>query len=122
MRDFFPSSKTICKCGCETNNFSNITKQKLNLARKLAGIPFVLTSACRCIKHNKKEGGGEDSAHISTLEIECEAVDIRAVSSRSRFLIVDALIKAGFTRIGIDKEFIHADTSETKSPQVFWLY
>ena len=94
----------------------------LNEARTLANIPFIINSACRCIVHNSDVGGSKDSAHISTNEKECTAIDIKTINSRTRSIIVDALIKAKFTRIGISEDFIHADTDRNKSQKVMWLY
>lgn len=124
MKNYFPDYETECNCGCGENNFSEKTRLRLNKARERAGIPFGLSSACRCKTHNKAEGGKETSSHISDVEnqIECEAVDIVVTSSRARFKILHSLIAEGFTRIGIGKTFIHADTDETKAPKVSWLY
>jgi hypothetical protein len=36
--------------------------------------------------------------------------------------VVNALLKAGFKRIGVAKTFIHADDSETHDQEVMWLY
>jgi len=93
------------------------TMSKLDTAREIAGIPFVINCAFRSSEWDKKEGRSGTGAHTSGY-----AVDIRCNSDRNRFLIVDALIKAGFTRIGIAKTYIHADNSPSHSQQVIWLY
>jgi len=93
------------------------TIDMLITARTYADIPFRLTSAWRCDKHNKKVGGKPDSAHLYG-----KAVDIYAPDSRSRFKIVYGLISAEFARIGIGKDFIHADTDRNKDAEVIWLY
>ena len=49
------------------------------------------------------------------------ACDIHCVDSHSRQIIVNALIQAGFTRIGIAKTFVHADTDQFKN-DALWLY
>jgi hypothetical protein len=89
----------------------------LDDARDVAGIPFKVTSGCRCASHNLDEGGRKNSSHTKGL-----AVDIAADNSRARWLILDAMIKCGFKRIGIAKTFIHADKDKTKSAEVVWLY
>ena len=48
------------------------------------------------------------------------AVDIACDDSVTRQKIVSGLIKAGFTRIGISKTFIHAD-NDLKTDAI-WLY
>jgi len=92
---------------------------RLDTARHLAGIPFRIRSAVRCAAHNRAEGGDDDSAHLRGL-----AVDIEATNSRGRFVIVNALILAGFTRIGINAKagFIHVDDDGSKEPEVIWIY
>ena len=95
------------------------TLEKLDKARDIAGIPFVVNSGIRTPKHNKAVGGTDDSSH---LEQKGYAVDLKCTDSRSRFIMFHALLKAGFTRIGIRKDFIHVDDDPNKSPQVIWTY
>lgn len=90
---------------------------KLNAARGIAEIPFVINSGYRTKEHNKKVGGKPDSAHLKGM-----AVDIKVKGSRDRFIIISSLIMAGFNRIGIAKTFIHADTDSSKDREVAWLY
>jgi zinc D-Ala-D-Ala carboxypeptidase len=89
----------------------------LDSARELAGIPFVINSAFRTEEHNKKVGGKPNSSHLKGL-----AVDIKATNSRTRFLVLNALIAAGFNRIGIADTFIHVDFDLTKDKDVIWTY
>lgn len=120
--EYFKKEEFTCKCGCGTNNISKDLKERSKNARELAGIPFHLTSACRCEKHNKNVGGVENSSHLTTKTKECTAIDVRATNSRSRYLIVYGMIRAGFNRIGIAKTFVHGDVDPTKAPGVIWLY
>lgn len=90
---------------------------KLDEARELANIPFVINSAYRSPKHNAKVGGTPHSSHLKGL-----AVDIKATNSRTRFIVLDALFAAGFTRIGISDSFIHVDLDLSKSQNVIWTY
>jgi len=90
---------------------------KLDKARALAGMPFIINSAYRSPEHNAKIGGRPNSSHIKGL-----AVDISVKDSRTRFIILDALIKVGFNRIGIADTFIHVDLDIDKSNKVIWTY
>ena len=81
----------------------------LQKARNIAGIPFVITSGYRCHAHNKAVGSRADSAHPKGL-----AVDIKYSGYKERFIIVAALIEAGFTRIKIYQNHIHADIDPSK--------
>ena len=89
---------------------------KLEHARELAGIPFKITSGYRTKEHNAEVGGVPNSSHLVGV-----AADIAVSSGNERYIILNALIKAGFKRIGIAKTFIHCDLSETKSNSV-WTY
>jgi len=76
---------------------------------------MIITSGYRCEKHNKEIGGLEDSAHKKGL-----AADIAVLNSSYRFRLLKALIRVGFKRIGIYKNFIHADLDESKPQGVIW--
>jgi zinc D-Ala-D-Ala carboxypeptidase len=91
--------------------------KKLDEARGLAGTPFKITSGLRTIAENKKAGGVEDSSHLSGL-----ACDIACPTSDVRWKIINALLKAGFTRIGIGETFVHCDVDTSKSGNVIWHY
>ena len=91
----------------------------LDVARGIAGIPFVITSGYRSPAYNKKIGGSANSAHMDST-----AVDLRCRNSSERFKIVNAAIKAGFTRIGVADNFIHLDISkrDVHPDNVMWTY
>ena len=89
----------------------------LQAAREQAGIPFKINSGYRTKEHNKKVGGKDTSAHLTGY-----AADIAVENSRQRFIIVNALIKAGFTRIGMGQNFVHVDCAPNLPDLVMWDY
>lgn len=89
----------------------------LNHARQIAGIPFRINSGFRTPEHNAKVGGTENSSHLKGF-----AADIHATSSSYKYEILSALLKAGFTRIGIADSFIHVDNDPNKTQKVIWTY
>ncbi|TQE96895.1 MAG: peptidase M15 [Spiribacter salinus] len=91
--------------------------EKLDEARKYAGVPFVIESGLRTIEHNREVGGVDDSAHVTG-----KAVDILCTNSRYRWHILDALFAVGFLRVGIGRNFIHVDIDKDKPKEVAWLY
>ena len=108
LRHFSPL-EFRCKCGCGAGmeKMDADLLQMLDEARDLAGIPFPLSSAYRCPKHNKAVGGVPTSSHTRGY-----AVDIRCVDSHSRFVMLQALLEAGFRRIELAPTWIHvADTN-----------
>jgi uncharacterized protein YcbK (DUF882 family) len=102
-----------CKC-CGENKMEPEFLKKLDEARDIAGIPFVISSGYRCLKHNK-EVGSTSTNH--TLGV---ASDIRCTNGPARFKIIKALIEVGFSRIGVAKTFIHCDANML--PSSIWFY
>ena len=91
--------------------------RRLDTARGIAGIPFIINSGYRTAAHNEKVGGRVGSSHKKGL-----AVDIGYKGSRQRYIITKALMEVGINRIGIGKTFIHADVDKNKDEDVIWLY
>jgi len=94
----------------------------LNNARHIANIPFEITSGYRIeadIERLEKEGYkvSRNSSHLKGL-----AADIACTDSVTRYIIIDALLKAGFNRIGIAKTFIHVDNDLDKAQFCIWTY
>lgn len=106
-----------CTPSCSLQDMKQTTMSKLDTAREIAGIPFVLNSAFRSAEWDKSWGRSGTGAHT----LGC-AVDIRCNSNSNRFKIVQALIKAGFKRVGIANNYIHADDSEKHNQEIIWLY
>jgi hypothetical protein len=94
------------------------TLQMLDNARDIAGVPFVITSNYRDPAHSVEVGGGKSDAHT---EIPTTAFDIACHDSSARLKIIQGLIKAGFTRMGLNLVHIHADNSKLLPQNVFWL-
>lgn len=90
---------------------------KLDAARFLAEIPFRINSGFRTAEHNRQVGGSSRSAHMKG-----RAADISCLSSQGRKIMLEALLKAGFNRIGINKTFIHVDDDPELPQNVIWVY
>ncbi len=89
----------------------------LDDARGIAGVSFTINSGFRTKSRNAYVGGKINSSHQYGY-----AADIHCTDSRSRFIIINALIKAGFSRIGVGKTFIHVDNDPDKDANVIWTY
>lgn len=90
----------------------------LDDARDKAGVAFSINSGYRTQKHNDSLPHSKPgSSHVKGL-----AVDIAVSGSRNRYLILDALLSVGITRIGIGDNFIHADIDSDKAQKVVWGY
>jgi uncharacterized protein YcbK (DUF882 family) len=111
---FFKPSELACRC-CGDIWFDRDALLMLDKARRMAGIPFVITSACRCEVRNAEVGGAQNSAHLRGY-----AVDIRTRNSWERFRIKRALYAVGFKRIGTNyaRGFVHADNDQSLPQEV----
>lgn len=116
MLKYFKEADFACPC-CGVNETPEWFMQDIDTARGIAKIPFILTSAYRCEKHNKAINGKRHSSHLAGI-----AVDIFVEDSETRWKILVALKKMGFKRIGIGIDFIHADKDELKIKEVIWVY
>lgn len=114
---FSESEFRRCTPPCSLQDMSQALMLRLDNARQMAGIPFVLNSCYRSVAYEKSKGRTGTSSHCKGL-----AVDIRCNSDANRWKIVKALIDNGFTRIGIGKTYIHADIDTQKTQGVIWHY
>lgn len=115
-KNYFTKEEESCRC-CGCGGLVPDFREKLNKAREMAGVPFILTSAFRCEKHNREVGGAENSAHLAGL-----AVDIKCTDAWTRFKVIHALLSVGFQRIGIGRTFVHVDDDLTKPQGLIWDY
>lgn len=88
--------------------------ERLQTARTLADVPFVINSAYRSVEYELSKKRTGKSMH--TLG---RAVDIRCVDSGTRFRIISSLFAAGFHGIGVDNQFIHVDDRDYP---LVWVY
>lgn len=86
--------------------------EMLDEARELAAIPFFIT----CGFVTEQGPHVSDSAHLRG-----KAVDLRCAYSDLRFLMVTALLSAGFKRLGLYDRHIHADIDITLAQDVIWI-
>ena len=111
------------------SNMNYTFLEKLDYARGLAmdgekEIPFIITSGYRTeayqddlTRRGYKTAKKGTSPHLKGL-----AADISVKDSRQRFIVINSLLLAGFTRIGIADTFIHVDLDLEKTQNVIWTY
>lgn len=105
-----------CTPPCPIEGVSESLLTRLDQAREIAGIPFVIKSALRSSAYERLRGRSGSSSYVSG-----KAVSIRCVDSASRFAILNALLTVGFTRIGIYSRHIHVDVDMGKPQKVIFL-
>ena len=113
------TEKEFQKCNppCSLQDMKQSTMDKLDKAREYFGRAIYLNCAYRSPEHDKLKGRSGTGAH--TLG---HAIDLRCNNSRDRYDLSIALLNAGFKRIGIAKNFIHADDSPHHAQNVIWTY
>lgn len=117
---YFSEQELKCHCGCGEQLMDEDFMFKLEQIREDLDFPFILTSAYRCSAYNERVSStGPDGPHTTG-----RAVDI-AASGIGKYRIMNAAIKAGMTRVGIGKSFIHIDdltTDDGYPDKVIWSY
>lgn len=120
MKYFTPKGDPLfykCSCG-ECSVTSTVAhRDRMDEARGYAGFPFVITSGPRCAARNAQVGGAPGSDHLTG-----EASDVKVKGSGQRYAVVEAGLRAGFTRIGIGETFIHLGMGSQHIQRVMWLY
>jgi uncharacterized protein YcbK (DUF882 family) len=89
---------------------------RLEHARGFSKTPFIITSGYRTPIQNQSAGGVMHSSHTKGL-----AVDLSCRMSHARYRMVSGLILAGFNRIGLYTNHMHADMDESLPQDVLWL-
>lgn len=95
---------------------------KLNMAREHAKCPFKITSGYRTKAYNKDLQKRGYKASVNSSHCKGLAADIAITDNKRRWTIVNALIRAGFTRIGVSETFVHVDIDYDKQQHVIWTY
>jgi uncharacterized protein YcbK (DUF882 family) len=95
----------------------HVLMKKLDIARQVAGLPFIVTSGFRSKIWEKEQGRDGTSSHTKGL-----AIDLKVQDSIARYKIINSLLSVGLSRIGIGNNFIHVDIDKDKPSNVIWHY
>lgn len=114
---FNESDFNRCTPQCSIRNMDHEFMKKLDLARDMAQVPFILTSAYRDKEWEIAKNRTGKGAHTQGC-----AVDISCISAQNRFKLIDSLLQIGINRIGIGSDFIHVDNSPSLMQNVIWTY
>lgn len=113
---YFKDEELRCPC-CYMNRMAMDFLSLMDSLRVACNMPLVSHSAYRCEKHNTAVGGKPNSAHMHG-----RAMDIRALSGRTRWIILTSALRLGIKRVGIAKSFIHVDNDSYLPQEVIWPY
>lgn len=75
---YFTEKELACRCGCKRLNYNLDFLFRLLGFRVYFGQPLIVTSGCRCKKHNSEVGGVPNSLH------ECEDKEASAIDVTSK--------------------------------------
>jgi len=112
----FSVSEVQCQCGCGADDMDAEFMRMLQELREVAGFPFRLTSARRCVKHDANVSSYKKSkAGIHTYG---KAVDVAVgnINTTKTLLLIKQAQDIGFTGLGLalrgvrPKRFIHLDS------------
>ncbi len=117
-KEYFQDSELACP-DCDLCTFDPELRRMMNEVREETGIPMIITSACRCAKHNAKVGGAPNSAHLPGPDGLCHAVDIACLSDRYRWQLVFGFIRRGINRIEVTNLHVHVDRAPHLPEDVF---
>ena len=120
MTKNFSRSEFACRDGCGLDRIDPDLVDELQASREAVGLPYAISSGCRCQKRNREEGGADDSAHTPRPNGFCGAADIVCLDMLTRKKILADVTKR-FRHIGIHKLFIHVDNDPGK-PEGVYLY
>lgn len=108
----FNRSEFSCKCGC---GFDTVDAELVmvleNLRDQLKGRPIKINSGCRCVRHNAKVGGVNNSVHRTG-----KAADI-VVQGLDADTVADCLEELYPEKYGIGRypAFVHIDVRKEKA-------
>lgn len=95
----------------------------LQAARTICQIPFKITSGYRTQEHHDNLTRRGYPTSTRSAHLKGQAADILVSNSVQRAQIVNALMQAGFVRLGVGSSFIHCDNDEENKPApCLWLY
>lgn len=117
LKYFSDEEFKACSPSCTKEQCNPDSLLRLDRARSISGVPFVLSSAYRSRSWELSKGRSGNGAHT-----EGRAFDVLCNTSRERWSIVFGALSAGFKRIGIAKTFIHLDDSPNLPSPCIWLY
>lgn len=110
LNKYFHSDEFVCKCGCGIFNLDPDFLKWLTEARRIADVPFIINSGCRCPSHNYIVGGATLSPHLTTEAIKARGADVKAETVVIMSAILRGALMAGIQGIAIGVNYIHLDT------------
>lgn len=118
---FDPAKINLSACvpACKESDLHPDLLEYIRRAQHLAGFTFDITSGFRPKSWEFSRGRDGSSSHSKTPGL---AVDISTPNSHVRYKVLISLACVGVRRLGVGKNFIHADIDETKAHPIIFDY
>ena len=118
-----PKYFALSEFNCQETNENEMCPEfleRLDALREACGFPFVITSGYRSPNHTIERAKRKPGTHAQGI-----AADIRAISGKEKYKIIEQAIALGFAGIGVAGTFIHVDdraSGDSNVTPVVWTY
>lgn len=110
---YFGKNEMTCKCGCGLNNTDLRLMQIADGIREHFGSPAVITSGCRCSKHNAdpKVGGVQGSRHVlgKAMDFYVQGVPTQELLNYCQQLVNEGQLRYTYTNNAKMNGVVHID-------------
>lgn len=108
---YFRKEEFTCKCGCKMNNIDLRLIKVLDEIREHFGQACIVTSGCRCSKHNKAVGGVQGSRHVlgKAADIYIKGVSANTLLSYTKQLVNEGTLRYTYTNNSNMNGVVHID-------------
>ena len=108
----FQQSEFACKCGCGFDDINHRLVQILEDIRShFGGHPVIITSGCRCPKHNAEVGGVQGSRHVlgKAADFYIQGVSTKDLLNYCQSLVNQGILRYTYTNNGSMNGVVHID-------------
>ena len=108
---YFGKNEMTCKCGCGLNNTDLRLMQIADGIREHFGSPAVITSGCRCAKHNAEVGGVQGSRHVlgKAMDFYIQGVPTQELLNYCQQLVNEGQLRYTYTNNANMNGVVHID-------------
>lgn len=108
----FSKGEFTCKCGCGLNNIDlRLVKILEDYFRNYYNAETIVTSGCRCAKHNAEVGGVQGSRHVlgKAADFYVKGVNVNTLLARAQELVNQGILRYTYTNSKNMNGVIHID-------------
>lgn len=114
----FTENELKCRCGCGRLNVDKEFLIRVQAYRYLLDRAMTVTSCCRCIKHNKAEGGVDTSCHQCETK-KATALDFTCTNLEQAFILACNCGLFNEVILYKNKRFIHLGLDRNQKGNYF---